>query len=409
MRNSFPKYVQRNLYYNFFDVFFLFIKLFLSGQIVHGKQTASFCTFLQEKYRCIVLPTGSGRLAITLFLRAMQKRGECNNVLLPFYICPSVPDAVVAAGFRPVFLPIRNDLTLDPDSITEDACARAAAIIIPHPYGYPASIDILVERIRSFNPDIAILDDAAAGYNVSYRGQLLGTFGDAGVLSFSQGKLLNATGGGALLLFNQSMKADVVRQYEQLPSISARDKTREFFRVLWRFGCHRFSDPLMYWFGKVYPHKDSFSMPLGKMSNLDAAVAMASLPKLASVHARRSAIIRRYVAAFSGRQDIVLPQELIDGIPPVNRFYISIPSCRLVLGEHANIVQHNPLYLFLRQQGVKAYYPYLPVKRFVSDYGQYWNEASWLYSLVGLPVDFKRAPHQHDYVIEQVLSFVERL
>jgi dTDP-4-amino-4,6-dideoxygalactose transaminase len=182
--NTFPRYFQRNLYNSLSSSLLIAGKLWSQGSITKGRQLELFRNLLQEHYQCTVFLTGSGRVAITLFLQALDGRTTNKNVLLPFYICPSVPDAVINAGFKPVFLPIRRDLTMDPSAITLQGAREAVAIIIPHIYGYPAATEEIISRVKFFNSEIAILDDAAAAFNVSAQGRPLGSFGDAGVLSF---------------------------------------------------------------------------------------------------------------------------------------------------------------------------------------------------------------------------------
>lgn len=409
MPESFPRYCSRNLYNSTFSVITALVRLLLEGRLSDGDAIGQLETYLKEKYSCqSVFLTNRGRHSIYLILKAYAGQSEKQNVLLPVYICPSVPDAVTAAGFKPIFLPVGRDLSITEDRLDEKQVKNAAAILIPHIYGYPAAIERIVEIARMHNPEILVIDDAASAFGLHARGRLLGTYGDAGVLSFAQGKQLNATGGGAILLNRSDLQPCLEKLYSPLPHPEVSRKIKEALVVLWKYGWHRFSDPVSYWLGKVYNTSGNREASISKIANLDARLCLESVRGAAIVQDARSRILARYVRMLSGVPGVSIPHELNDGWPAVSRFYIAFKHCRVELDlPSCQIQQHNPLHQYLQRNGVKSYYPYLPVARYWEQYSHLWSESPWLLTLVGLPVDFKEEPAWHDHVVGLIQTFIE--
>ena len=74
------------------------------------------------------------------------------------------------------------------------------AIIPVALYGMPYQIDRIMEIANKY--DIPIIEDAAEGMGSRFNGQILGTFGKFGVLSFNGNKMITTSGGGALICRN---------------------------------------------------------------------------------------------------------------------------------------------------------------------------------------------------------------
>ena len=71
------------------------------------------------------------------------------------------------------------------------------AVIIVSLYGTPASMDELLEICRLHN--VTIIEDAAESLGATYKGKLVGTFGEYNVISFNGNKIITTSGGGMLL------------------------------------------------------------------------------------------------------------------------------------------------------------------------------------------------------------------
>ncbi|MEQ3237817.1 DegT/DnrJ/EryC1/StrS family aminotransferase, partial [Bacteroides cellulosilyticus] len=77
--------------------------------------------------------------------------------------------------------------------------------ILPvHLYGMPARIDEICAIAAKY--DISVLEDAAEALGSEFKGQKCGTFGTFGVLSFNGNKMITTSGGGALIVPDESTK-----------------------------------------------------------------------------------------------------------------------------------------------------------------------------------------------------------
>ncbi|MBQ7451601.1 MAG: DegT/DnrJ/EryC1/StrS family aminotransferase, partial [Prevotella sp.] len=108
-------------------------------------------------------------------------------------------------GATPVFVDSeRETWNMDPELLEEAIKDRIAktgkkpkAIVPVALYGMPYKIDRIMEIANKY--DIPVIEDAAEGFGSNYNGQVLGTFGKYGVLSFNGNKMITTSGGGALI------------------------------------------------------------------------------------------------------------------------------------------------------------------------------------------------------------------
>ncbi|MFH1515790.1 MAG: DegT/DnrJ/EryC1/StrS family aminotransferase, partial [bacterium] len=118
-----------------------------------------------------VFLTGRGASAIYASLRAIGKPGS--YVALPSHICPSVPSAVIHAGYQPWFVDIdMKNFNLN-CSFLNSAPGNTVAIIAPHIYGHPLDMDELVDFKNERG--IILIEDIAQAAGESVNGRLLGT------------------------------------------------------------------------------------------------------------------------------------------------------------------------------------------------------------------------------------------
>jgi dTDP-4-amino-4,6-dideoxygalactose transaminase len=74
---------------------------------------------------------------------------------------------------------------------------KPKAIVPVALYGMPYQIDRIMEIANRY--DIPVVEDAAEGFGSRWKGHVLGTFGQYGVLSFNGNKMITTSGGGALI------------------------------------------------------------------------------------------------------------------------------------------------------------------------------------------------------------------
>jgi dTDP-4-amino-4,6-dideoxygalactose transaminase len=89
------------------------------------------------------------------------------------------------------------ELNLTAETVIRVLTRNTRAIIVPHLFGNPAEIGAIVELAREKN--IRVIDDAAQALGATIDGNLVGTFGDVGILSFGAEKICFGLGGGAVI------------------------------------------------------------------------------------------------------------------------------------------------------------------------------------------------------------------
>jgi len=136
----------------------------------------------------------SGSLALEIALRACDVHAG-DEVVLPSFCCTSVVPPIVAVGAMPVLADVGAELNLTAETVAHALTQKTRAVIVPHLFGNPAEIDRIVELVSSRN--IRVIDDAAQALGATIEGRPVGSFGDAGVLSFGAEKICSGIGGGA--------------------------------------------------------------------------------------------------------------------------------------------------------------------------------------------------------------------
>lgn len=148
----------------------------------------------------------SGRHALYALLRALGREGE---VVLPAYNCIAVPDAVTWAGWHPRLADIApGNVNMSCNEIDAKCTGNTRAVIMTHQFGIPADVESIMAYCRQRR--LFVIEDAAAAFGARCQGRLVGTFGDAAILSFHLTKVVNA-GRCGVLLTQHDYVADAVK------------------------------------------------------------------------------------------------------------------------------------------------------------------------------------------------------
>jgi len=155
-----------------------------------------------ENKRVVALSAGTAAVHLGL-LAAGVKAGD-EVIVQSFTFCAST-HPVTYLGATPVLVDSEPDTwNIDPELLEEaikDRIAKTgkkpAAIVPVALYGMPYKADRIMEIANKYG--IPVAEDAAEGFGSRYKGQVLGTFGKYGVLSFNGNKMITTSGGGALI------------------------------------------------------------------------------------------------------------------------------------------------------------------------------------------------------------------
>ncbi|MCW4029156.1 MAG: DegT/DnrJ/EryC1/StrS family aminotransferase [Candidatus Bathyarchaeota archaeon] len=124
----------------------------------------------------------------------------------------SVPNSVVAVGAKPVFADIRAEtLSMNPSSLKENLTCKTRGVILTHIAGFPnPDLNKIMEICREHG--LFLIEDATHSLGATVNGKKVGTFGDAGVFSFTPTKVLT-TGEGGMMVTNNTELGAFARQY----------------------------------------------------------------------------------------------------------------------------------------------------------------------------------------------------
>ena len=151
-----------------------------------------------------VVALSAGTAAVHLALIACGVKPGDEVLVQSFTFCAS-SHPITYLGATPVFVDSEKDTwNIDPELLEEAIKDRIAktgrkpkAIIPVALYGMPYRIDRIMEIADRY--EIPVIEDAAEGFGSRFNGQILGTFGEYGVLSFNGNKMITTSGGGALI------------------------------------------------------------------------------------------------------------------------------------------------------------------------------------------------------------------
>ena len=161
-----------------------------------------------EKLSKRVVALSSGTAAVHLGLLNCGVKPGDEVLVQSFTFCAST-HPITYLGAIPVMIDSEPDTwNMDPELLEEaikDRIAKTgkkpAAIVPVALYGMPYKADRIMEIANRYG--IPVVEDAAEGFGSKYKGQVLGTFGKYGVLSFNGNKMITTSGGGALITANE--------------------------------------------------------------------------------------------------------------------------------------------------------------------------------------------------------------
>ena len=158
--------------------------------------------FVGENKRVVALSAGTAAVHLGLIGCGV---GPGDEVLVQSFTFCASSHPITYLGATPVFVDSEPDTwNMDPALLEEAIRDRIAktgktpkAIVPVALYGMPYRADKIMAVADKYG--IPVVEDAAEGFGSRYKGQVLGTFGRYGVLSFNGNKMITTSGGGALI------------------------------------------------------------------------------------------------------------------------------------------------------------------------------------------------------------------
>jgi len=281
------------------------LRSLIAGTVVEGPALGQLKAALIEGLGVKnALLCASGSMALEIALRASGV-DHGDEVIVSTFCCTRVVSPILASGASPALADVGEDLNITPTSVDAAITKRTKAIIVAHLFGNPADIGAILNIARSRN--IRVIDDGAQALGAIIDGRLVGSFGDAGVLSFGCEKVCFGIGGGVVVC-QDGGALDGVFQTElprppPFPSVKNLMST-----MIWR-RWRRWTSPLH----SVMSRNETdppvrLAMPYRRepMTNLNAAVALSLLNTLSENLAGRRARVHAYQQLLGAEERLAL-------------------------------------------------------------------------------------------------------
>jgi CDP-6-deoxy-D-xylo-4-hexulose-3-dehydrase len=209
--------------------------------------------------------------------RAIKKGDEVIGVAAGF---PTTVNPILQFGAVPVFVDVElGTYNIDSSKIEAAITSKTKAIMLAHTLGNPYNLDVITALCKKHK--LWLVEDCCDALGSTYKGQLVGTFGDIGTLSFYPAHHITMGEGGAVFTNNDELK---------MIAESFRDWGRDCYcrpgmdntcnkRFCWKLGT----------LPEGYDHKYTYSH-LGynlKITDMQAACGLAQLDKAASFIQKR--------------------------------------------------------------------------------------------------------------------------
>lgn len=297
-----------------------------SGWLGMGSRTVEFerrlCELLGVQH-AVAVSSGSAALHLALAVLGLEPGDE---VIVPSMTFVSCPQAVVAAGGRPVFCEVDpHTVTLDLADVARRITPSTRAVMPVHYGGFPCQMDELLALAHEH--DLTVVEDAAHAFGSEYRGRMVGSIGNLACFSFDPVKNITCGEGGAITTGDDE-RAERLRLMRNLgvgrDSWSRRGQGRPWY--------YEASD-----FGLRY-----------HLTDVNAAIGLAQLDRLEELRARKRKLLGRYRRGLEGLDGI----ELIAG--EIETAFPFLCALRVADGRRDELAD------WLETKGIQAWVHFVP-------------------------------------------------
>lgn len=281
-----------------------------------------FASYLQVRYALLCNSGSSANLlavsaltSATLGERQLQPGNEVITVAAGF---PTTINPILQNGLIPVFLDIElGTYNIDVRALEAAISPHTKAIILAHTLGNPFNLDAVMEVVEKYN--LWLIEDNCDALGSTYRGQLTGTFGDLGTMSFYPAHHITMGEGGCVITNNSKLKRAV-------------ESFRDWGRDCWcppghDNTCGKRFDWQLGDLPSGYDHKYTYSH-IGynlKLTDMQAAVGVAQLKKLPNfIEMRQQNWQKLYEGLKSWQEFLILPQATAGSDPSWFGFLITV-------------------------------------------------------------------------------------
>jgi len=234
----------------------------------------AFAEFCGVNY-AISITNGTAALHTALLASGL---GTGDEVIVPTLTYISTANAVRFCGATPIFIDCEpGTWNINPKLIEYKITSKTKCIIPVHLFGHPVDMEPICDLARRY--DLFVIEDAAEAHGAEYKGQKVGSIGDAAIFSFYGNKIIT-TGEGGMIVTNDEALALRARQLK--------GQGQDFSK--------------RYWFPII-----GFNY---RMTNIQAAIGLAQLENADWHIARRREVASWYKERLSGVESVCIQSEL---------------------------------------------------------------------------------------------------
>lgn len=304
-----------------------------SGWITMGQKTLDFekeyAKLLGEDVRCLAVSNGTAALHIACLALGV---GAGDEVIVPGQTFIADLNVVKMCGGEPVLADVttvESDWAMNPADIEAKITSKTKAVMIVHYAGYACDMDAICDICKRHN--LPLIEDCAHAPGGSYKGQMLGTFGDVSCWSFFTNKNLSVGEGGMVVVKTDDL-------YQKCKNLRSHGMTvASFDRMKGRASTYDVAEP-----GLNY-----------RIDEMRAALGLVQLSKLKDANAHRRMLTERYFELLDGVEKVQIPFRHFDrGTPTYHIMPILL----------ADGVDRQDVISRLAERGVQSsvHYPYIP-------------------------------------------------
>lgn len=157
----------------------------------------SFKKYLGVKY---AISFNSGRSSFYAILKALNLQESIgiehgSEVLLQAFTCNAVPNPILWANLRPVYVDCnRDDFNIDISDLKAKITTKTKVVVVQHTFGQPANMDE-IRGICGAN-NLILIEDCAHSLGAEYKGLKVGSHSKVVFFSFSRDKIISSIYGG---------------------------------------------------------------------------------------------------------------------------------------------------------------------------------------------------------------------
>jgi dTDP-4-amino-4,6-dideoxygalactose transaminase len=173
----------------------------------------------------------SARSAFYLLLKAYGV-GPGDEVILPSFSCLVIANPVIWVGAKPVYVDIdKETFNLSLNDLKTKVSGKTKVILVQHTFGLPVELEKVREIVGN---DVKIVEDIAHSLGGMYKGEKIGTIGDASVATFGIEKVISSVRGGMVLVKDDKIAEKIRSELKSAPHFSlVRIKIALLNPILW--------------------------------------------------------------------------------------------------------------------------------------------------------------------------------